>query len=82
MPLVSGINDSDELIEKTISLFIANGINRVSLLPYHELGIAKYVDLGVKRQTFDTPSLERLEEIRKYFSASGINADISGNSDR
>jgi len=80
MPLVGDVNDSDELMEKSKSFFVRNGIRRVSLLPYHELGTAKYADLGNRQCTFKAPSPERVEEIRQFFTAAGINADISGNS--
>ena len=39
MPLIKGVNDSEEIIRKTAEFYRENGIRRVDLLPYHNLGV-------------------------------------------
>lgn len=67
MPLVGGVNDTQDIIEKTAAFYKANGITRVTLLPYHNLGVSKKRNIGGKPVEFVPPSEERVEEIKSYF---------------
>ena len=67
MPLVSGLNDSREIIEKTAEFYKANHIGHVTLLPYHNLGVSKKKHIGGSQETFKPPADEYVEEIAKYF---------------
>ena len=41
MPLISGVNDTDEMIQASGEFYKAHGLNEVFLLPYHTLGVTK-----------------------------------------
>lgn len=67
MPLISGVNDSWDVIEATAAFYKANGICRVTLLPYHNLGVSKMRNIGGKPVEFTPPPEERVDEIKAYF---------------
>lgn len=78
MPLISGINDTPAIIRATRDFYVENGLRQLTLLPYHELGIAKYANLGLERHDFEPPAEERLMEIWQEFESAGIRTEISG----
>jgi len=79
MPLVSGINDSWELIEKTSAFYRQYGIQRVTLLPYHNLGVSKKKHIGGKQETFSAPADEYVDKIADYFrEEAGMEVEILG----
>ncbi|MCQ2547106.1 MAG: glycyl-radical enzyme activating protein [Clostridia bacterium] len=78
MPLISGINDSDEEIHAAADLMCELGLSRVSLLGYHEMGIAKARNTGADYTRFEAPSAERMDEINKYLEGRGLDSEISG----
>ena len=67
MPLIKGVNDSQEQIERVGAYLCDLGIERIDLLPYHGLGIQKQRNIGGFQEEFEAPSDERIEEIRTYF---------------
>ena len=71
MPLVSEVNDSWDIIRETAAFYKANGITRVTLLPYHNLGVSKKRNIGGKPVEFAPPSEERVEEIQVLFRNRG-----------
>jgi len=78
MPLIGGVNDSEETIRKTGAFFAANNLKTVTLLPYHELGVSKCRNIGGQPELFKPPASDRIEEIREYFETCGIKAEILG----
>lgn len=55
--LVPGYTDNDEdLIKLNEFIKSLNGVDRVEVLPYHTLGVFKYVDMGVKYTLEDVPT--------------------------
>ncbi|MBQ0078622.1 MAG: glycyl-radical enzyme activating protein [Eubacterium sp.] len=79
MPLIAGVNDSEEIITKTGELYKELGISRVNLLPYHSLGMSKERNVGGQQEEFQEPSEERLNEIEKYFADEcGLTVEIFG----
>lgn len=79
MPLVSGINDSWELIEKTAEFYRQHSIKRVTLLPYHNLGVSKKKHIGGKQETFSAPTDEYVDQIADYFrKEAGMEVEILG----
>ena len=78
MPLISGVNDTDEIISETSDFYLASHLKRVTLLPYHRLGISKTRHLGGEPIIFQPPTDERLDEIRRHFSSNGIEVEILG----
>ena len=67
MPLIKGVNDSDDIITRTGELYREIGVKRVNLLPYHSLGISKKRNVGGTQEEFEQPTEERLTEIEIYF---------------
>lgn len=79
MPLVSGINDSWDIIKETGAFYKANEITKVTLLPYHNLGVSKKRNIGGKPVEFAPPSEERVGEIKSYFeTTAGMTVEILG----
>lgn len=67
MPLIRGVNDTEEIIAATAALYRELGLRHVTLLPYHDLGVSKLRNIGGQPETFSPPSDERLEEITALF---------------
>ncbi|MBQ9060097.1 MAG: glycyl-radical enzyme activating protein [Firmicutes bacterium] len=78
MPLIKGLNDDDETVRAALDLVTELGIRRVSLLGYHEMGVAKARNAGLEFRTFEAPSEARMEEIRDLYREAGIDVEISG----
>ena len=78
MPLMAGINDSDEIIDQTVALYKELGIGRVSLMGYHDYGNSKAEHVGKQMDLFQAPSDERLDEIMAKFESIGMVAEVTG----
>ena len=78
MPLIGGVNDGPSLIRQTAELCERLGIGKVTLLPYHDLGVSKARNTGTQQEIFSPPGEERLQEICDEFEARGIKPEILG----
>ena len=79
MPLIQGVNDSDDIIRQTAEYYMDKGIKRVTLLPYHILGISKMRHIGGEPREFKPPTDERVNEIKKTIEdISGATVEILG----
>ncbi|MEE3383175.1 MAG: glycyl-radical enzyme activating protein, partial [Anaerovoracaceae bacterium] len=79
MPLIHGVNDTDEIIGRTAEFYRENGLNRVTLLPYHTLGAAKKRNIGGEPVEFQPPSDQRVEEIGRIFKdRAGMYVEVLG----
>ena len=78
MPLIRGLNDDRELMERTAEFYRAHRIPRVTLLPYHSLGVTKAKHIGGEQEKFAPPPEELVEEYRMLFETAGMQAEISG----
>lgn len=67
MPLIKGVNDSENIIQRTGELYRELGIKTVTLLPYHDLGNSKKRNIGGVPDEFEAPTEERINEIEIYF---------------
>ena len=79
LPIIPGVNDSDENIIDTISFLKKNGKNNhVSLLPYHRLGTSKYEKLGIPYGLIETmpPREEAMQHIASCFEKNGFSVTI------
>lgn len=78
-PLLPGYNDSIENIEKIASLAYKVGVEKVSILAYHEWGKPKYKKLG--REYLFSPegeiSKSKMEEIITLFSRKGVKVTLN-----
>ena len=79
MPLIHGVNDTQEIVAATAALYKELGLKRVTLLPYHDLGVSKMRNIGGQPETFEAPGDERVEEIRRFFrEEAGMDVEILG----
>ena len=79
MPLIQGVNDTPAIIEATAQLYKELGLKRLTLLPYHNLGVSKSRNIGGTPETFAPPSEERVQEIKSYFEdTAGMEVEILG----
>lgn len=73
--LVPGITDRDDLLEK-LADFVATlpNVERIEILPYHNLGEYKWEELGMEYELKDVepPSVERVENAKKIIASRGL----------
>ena len=64
VPIIPGVNDSEDEMKKIKSFFEANGYpEKVELLPYHAMGEHKYVALNRKSENFVVPDKGEINEL-------------------
>lgn len=82
IPVIGGVNDSDEDIEAIIEYLKGNiAVAQVNLLPYHDIATSKYERLGLEYRgaEFTVPDNERMEELKYKFIQNGFsNTKIGG----
>jgi len=80
IPIIPGVNDSPEQIAGFIAFLRATRFRRVSLLPYHRIGEAKYQRLGLPNRMAgaEPPSTEEIESIRQRFAHAGFDPHVGG----
>ena len=81
IPIIPGINDDPANLEATADfLKPLQGIRQVDLLPYHPLGEAKSVRVGMTQAPHDiqAPSIGELEAMAARFRNRGLNTTIGG----
>ncbi|MBV7274003.1 choline TMA-lyase-activating enzyme [Clostridium sp. PL3] len=82
MPLLKGVNDEKEDIEKTMELLKPykdyRNFKGIDLLPYHKMGVNKYKQLGMEYPIKDDPSLtnEDLNRIEEYIKQYDLCAKV------
>ncbi len=65
LPLIPGVNDDPENLRQTATFLAAlPGLQGVELMPYHEIGVAKYRGLGMRYKMNDTLPMNR-DQINK-----------------
>ena len=65
VPIIPGVNDSEDEMKKIKSFFEANGYpEKVELLPYHAMGEHKYVALNRKSENFVVPDKGKMNELK------------------
>ena len=74
MPLVPGLNDSDENIQATAAFILSLGRDELNILPVHHLGREKYLLSGYtyKLPGFEMTPREKLLEVRNRFTELGL----------
>jgi len=81
IPLISGINDDEQNIERTVEfLKTLNHVKQINLLPYHSGGCLKQKRLGKKQfqAGFQSPSNKRIEAIKNIFKGNGLSVKVGG----
>lgn len=81
MPLIPGINDSQDNIEATACFLRELGevTNSIELLPYHRMGVGKYEAIGLPYRLQGVEPLEpqQVEAARAMFEAFGTRCSVS-----
>jgi pyruvate formate lyase activating enzyme len=80
IPIIPGINDDLANLEATAEfLEPLQGIRQVDLLPYHPMGEAKSIRVGLTGlHGIETPSVGGMEVLAAPFRARGLNTTIGG----
>lgn len=67
IPLVPGFNCNDGETQKIADFLGKYKLKGIELLPYHTMGIGKYIKLGIKYTPFKEPEKEITQKYRKIF---------------
>jgi pyruvate formate lyase activating enzyme len=81
IPIIPGVNDSDDQLEKMGAFAAGIGsVRQVNLLPYHATGIPKFRRLGevYRLPELKSPTSEFMEALVGRFAALGLNARAGG----
>lgn len=79
MPLISDVNDTPSAVAAAAALYQRLGLTRVTLLPYHTLGVIKAKNIGRVTDVFAPPDDARLMEITQYLKThAGMDVEILG----
>ena len=78
LPLIPGVNDSEEHICGIIRFLAPTRFRRVSILPYHRIAEGKYRTLGLPFRMAGTepPPAPQVESIRRRFAAAGFDPHV------
>lgn len=79
IPFVPGVSATPENVEATIDfLILETSFRRVSLLPYHRIGEAKYQRLGIEFRMAGvaTPGAAEIEAARARFESAGFEVQL------
>jgi len=78
VPILPGYNDSSENVGKVASLASRLGVEKVSLLMYHEWGRSKYEKMGRDYLFLPDGEIgdERFKEIKKVFNERGVKVTL------
>lgn len=74
--LVPGLTDNPADIER-LACFVASlgsNVERVEVLPFHQMGTSKWAELGMEYKLVDTPvpTKDQVEQARQIFAAKGL----------
>ena len=78
MPLIHGVNDTDDSINAASSFFTEHHLMDVTLIPYHELGVSKCRNIGGEPEIFSAPDEDRINEIAEKLRGMGIRVEVMG----
>ncbi|MFC1905592.1 glycyl-radical enzyme activating protein [Chloroflexota bacterium] len=78
IPMIPGINDTEENIKETASFVTQIGLGKVHILPYHRYGVKKYEMLGRQFQLADLPLLteDQIKKAKQTIENYGLECDI------
>ena len=79
-PVIPGFNDTEEHLKKIEKAAKDNGIKRVDILPFHQLGKHKYEAVGKEYQMGDVPEMNRqkAEELAVFLNNLGLEVSVGG----
>lgn len=78
IPLIHGFNDSEEHLRAMARLGKELGIRKISLLPYHEGGRSKSIQLGVAYgfTEGETPDEKDVDQMKQMIEAMGLEVTV------
>ena len=78
--MVPGINDTDQDMSQFAACLAALRPQHVELLPYHNIGAAKYRRLGITYKLTDTPqpAAADMGRFRDVLTRAGLHVTIGG----
>ena len=73
VPVVPGVNDAPEHLQRVAALTRQLGLRRLHLLPYHKIAMSKYERMGLPYALADLPepSDEQMQELAALLAAPG-----------
>jgi len=79
VPLIPGYNDSEAQVKGIVELAQTRGIEKISLLPYHEGGLAKSSQLGQSYRLTEVQSPEAgyVQRLANIVEAAGLRVSVS-----
>ena len=75
IPLIPGVNDSEENLRATAAFIADCGKARVELLPYHKTAGAKYEMVGMQYQPLFDPE-QTVQTHRELFTSYGLECSV------
>jgi len=80
IPVIPGVNDDEENIEKTGAFISSLNLRDVFLLPYHNIAIDKYTRLGKTYQlsALQPRSDKQMDEVSQKLKVFGLNVKVGG----
>lgn len=78
IPLINGINDDEAHIKDIADLAHDLGIKKISLLPYHEGGISKRQQIGMKKSKYEgrAPTDDHVKFLSSIIVSKGLEAGV------
>jgi len=83
IPVIPGINDDPDHLELLMKFIIetkTKSLKKINLLPFHKIGSSKYKRFNLPYRMGGTkpPSKEKMLELKKLFSKTGVEVKIGG----
>lgn len=80
IPLIEGLSGTQSNIDGVIGFLSKTRFRSVALLPFHNIGRAKYDRLGIEEtiSRYEAPNAERINEIKNQFITNGYTVQIGG----
>ncbi|MGE5678446.1 MAG: glycyl-radical enzyme activating protein, partial [Pseudomonadota bacterium] len=80
MPIIDGVNADDSHIGEALELIRGLKVEKVNLLPYHDIAKHKYYKLnrGYDEEKMSKPSEAKMDAYREMFEKAGYKAKIGG----
>lgn len=80
MPLVPGLNDDDENLDRIARFLVANDARELRLVPYHRLYLDKYAALGLAPglQGLEPPSAADLSRVARRMAQHAVAVAVDG----
>lgn len=79
-PMIPGCNDDEDSIRKIADIACRNGIKRLNIMPFHQLGASKYrfLDKEYNCEEIKPPDNEDIQRALDIFLACGLDASVGG----